>query len=112
MSANLRLWYGDVEVGQIKNAFLNDGMWYGTLELELSCQDRKLGRRINDYITFVEDWNERVRRADQADTSEFDRYSDLVKSGLWFTRNEEGAVSYIRETPIFFAGNELSWRNK
>jgi len=112
MSANLRLYYGDVAVGQIKNPFYSDGTWYGTLELEVGPPGCELEHRIHDYILFVEDWNERVRRNDQADASEFDRYSDLVKSGLWFTKNDEGGVSRIMEAPVFFVGNELSWRTE
>jgi hypothetical protein len=109
MPTDLRLYYDDVAVGQIKNAFESDGTWYGIVQLESPRPDRELPRRIYDYISFVEDWNERVRRGDEADASELDRYSDLIKSGLWFTKSDDGVVSRITEAPVFFAGNEVSW---
>jgi hypothetical protein len=110
MADNLQLYYGDTSVGQIKNAFCTDETWYGTLDLGVSGPDRWLVRRIESYISFVTDWNERLRRDDPADPSEFDEYSDLIKSGLWFTKDRYGAVAHIREAPVFFIRNEVTWR--
>ena len=107
---NFRLYYRDVLVGVIKNPFYSDDTWFGTFELGTEGRYAELERRVTDYIHFVEDWNERVRRDDPADPGEFEQYSDLVQSGLWSTKDEGGVVSAIAEAPVFFRGGDISWR--
>jgi len=114
MVPNLRLFYGNFEVGTIHNAFQNDGTCHGTIDLDwggdTKAQEAGLGRQIADFIRFTEDWNERVHRDEPADASEFDPYSDLLKSRQWSTRDEKGKVNQIIDAPVFFTGGEVSWQ--
>ena len=100
MPSNLKLYYADLAVGTIRNPFQDDDTWYGTVDLDLSPQDGELAHQIAEYVRFIEAWNERVHRNEQADPGEFDQYSNLVKSGLWSTRDENGQVNRIAEAPV------------
>jgi len=114
MIPDLKLYYGSLLVGTIRNAFQSDGTWYGTTDLGpgvgSAAQGGELSREIAEYIRFTEEWNERVHRGEPADASEFDRYSNLLKSRQWSTRDEKGKVSHIAEAPVFFTGGEVSWQ--
>ena len=110
MTPALKLYYGDLVVGTVRTPFQSDDTWYGIFDLDLSAQQGELALQIAEYIRFVEGWNERVRCNDGADPREFDPYSNLVRSGLWVTRDEEGSVNRITDSPLFFAGGEISWR--
>ena len=111
MSTDLRLRYGNVEVGRIRNPFYSDSTWHGTINLAISAQNGELEKRLIEYIRFCEDWNERLRRNDAADPDEFESYVDLLKSRLWVTIDEKNDVSRITEAPVFFVREELSWRS-
>jgi len=110
MASILKLYYGNSEIGTIRNSFCSDNTWYGMFELGVSGQDGELGRHISQYVKFVEDWNERVHRNEPADPSEFDQYPNFADSKLWSTRDEQGNVTHITDGPVFFVGGELSWR--
>jgi hypothetical protein len=107
-SDDLNLWYGDVLVGRVRDAFLSDGTWFGSLELAIRPDGGELPRRLLEFIRFCEDWNERVRD-DSADVAEFAAYSDLVGSRLWATTDSAGRRTRIAEAPVFFAGDEVTW---
>lgn len=108
-SDELNLWYGSILVGRIQNAFESDRTWFGVLEITIHSDDGDLPDRLLDYIRFCENWNERVRD-DSADPAEFERYSDLIASGRWATTNSAGTFTRIADAPVFFVGNELTWR--
>jgi len=105
------LFFGDLIVGTIRDAFESDGIWFGVLECQLSSTDGALARRVLDFIWFCEDWNERVRRDDpSSNVSEFDAYADLLTSGRWATKTADGKTSQIDQAPVFFKNGEMSWK--
>jgi hypothetical protein len=108
--SNVKLYYADLAVGTIRDPFHSDDTWYGHFDLDLSTQNEELARQTAEYIRFVGGWNERVRYNERADPDEFDQYFNLVKSGLWSTRDEKGNVMHITGAPVFFYGGEVSWR--
>jgi hypothetical protein len=114
MTPDPKLYYGALPVGTLRDVFESDGTWYGTLDLDSGIgskgQEDELSRRIAEYIRFAEEWNERAHRVEPADASEFDQYSDLVKSRQWSTRDENGEVNQIADAPVFFTGGEVSWQ--
>jgi hypothetical protein len=110
MASDLKLYYADLAVGTIKNPFQNDDTWFGIIDLDPSTHEGQLAREIAEYIRFVEGWNERVNCNEHPDPDEFNQYSNLVKSGLWSTRDEKGNVNRITDAPIFCIGGEVSWR--
>jgi|SRR5215831_286020 len=110
MASDLKLYYADLAVGTITNSFQSEDTWFGIVDVSLSTHEGELAREIADFVRFVEGWNERVRCDGPADPVEFDQYSNLVKSGLWSTRDEQGNVSRITDAPVFFVGGEVSWR--
>lgn len=108
-SVDLNLCYGGVLVGCIHDAFQTDGTWFGILEPAICSDSGELSRRLLEYITFCEDWNCRASDG-SADTAEFRRYSDIVRSGLWATMAPAGDSARIADAPVFFIGNEITWR--
>jgi hypothetical protein len=106
----LTLWYGSLLVAKISRASQSDGTWDGNSDLQLSQADGRLARQLLDFIHFCEDWNERVKEGpDSPDANEFDAFADILRSGMWLTKDAEGNVAHIREAPVFFHGNQISW---
>jgi hypothetical protein len=54
-----RLRYGNVAVGEIADAFLSDGTWFGAFRQTLTIPSCPTERRIHEYIRFCKDWNAR-----------------------------------------------------
>src|SRR5262245_46104409 len=109
---NVDLFYGDIAIGHIRDVFFSDETWYGVFEKAQHSDENPLIRRIFDFISFSEDWNERTERDpnNPPDATEFDRYSDLLTSGSWLTRSAGGDVWHIIEAPMFSRGGEVTWR--
>jgi hypothetical protein len=111
-STELTLWYGDVLVGHVRDAFCSDATWHGNFDIQLLPDDDEQAPRLIDFIDFCEKWDERLTGdpSNPPDAAEFDRFSDLLTSGLWFVTNAAGETCQIDEAPVFFAGGEVSWR--
>jgi len=106
----ITLSYQSTKVGYIRSAFESDATWYGVFESTLAPDDGPLERRLLEFIKFCIDWNERtLDNPDAPAASEFDAYSD-VTSGLWKISSPGGEVRKIREAPVFFEANEVSWK--
>ena len=105
---DLRLQYGGIAVGDLTVVFMSDGTWYGDFRQTLTSPSNPIEQRILEYITFCKDWNVRSYAEDDVDASEFDRFSDLLSSGLWRTQAPDGTVGGISHAPIF-RGDEVSW---
>jgi len=104
--------FGQLIVGQIKDPFCSDDTWHGNFDCQLQPADGPLAQRVLEFIAFCEDWNERVERDEPSagDPAEFDRYSDVVDSGLWEVQTETGERHRLESAPLFVRGAELSWR--
>lgn len=111
---DLTLWYDRVLIGRITDAYYSDWTWWGILKRDAQPIDGELAYRLLSFIDFCEDWNERTKKnpTDPPSAAEFDRYADLLKSGLWFVRNSEGRQQQIDTAPLFHAGGEFCWRVK
>lgn len=111
-TTELTLWYGTTQVGRVRDAFCTDATWYGALECAITSDDGPLAGRLVEFMVFCEQWNQRSAAAPENPpaAAEFDRFADVVKSGLWFTETKSGEKQPIVEAPVFFAGGELSWR--
>jgi hypothetical protein len=111
-TTELLLWYGAMKVGRIPDAFATDATWYGTLERTINAADGPLATRLIEFMEFCIRWNERSTADPDhpPDAAEFDRFNDVIKSGLWSTQTKEGVKQPVTEAPVFFPGNEVSWR--
>ncbi len=111
-SDDLTLWYDNVLIGHVTGTYYSDETWWGILIRVVHADDGELGQRLLSFIYFCEDWNERYARdpANPPSATEFDSYSDVLKSGLWFVRNANGEQLRIGEAPLFYAGEEICWR--
>jgi hypothetical protein len=107
---HLVLAYGAMTVGYIDDAFESDATWFGMFKKAVSPDGGVLQRRLSEFIDFCVDWNARTKdNPDPPAASEFDRYSDLLTSGLWTTTNADGQVRKLLDAPVFFRGNEVTW---
>ena len=110
LPGRLTLSYGTTRVGYIHDAFEPDATWFGPFVRAISPDDGSLARSLLEFIEFCEGWNERtIDNPTPPDASEFDSFSDLLTSGLWTTTSPDGAVRRIREAPVFFKGDEVTW---
>jgi hypothetical protein len=110
---NFKLKYGDIELGDIAEAFVSDETWYGTFHLYhvKKCSDMEC--RLIEFITFCKDWHNRLGTGKEYDASEFDSYKDILSSGLWAAipvTLSDGTVHQIYEAPVFVE-DEISWRD-
>jgi hypothetical protein len=110
MPSKFELFYGKVEVGGISSAFCSDDTWHGNFRTAITSEQGPLQRRLCDFIGFCEEWNARCDRGENPDPADFDRYSDVLTSGLWCTSAEDGVVAKIDAAPVFFPGGDVSWR--
>lgn len=108
-TTSFSLWYRDVLVGHVRDAFLSEGTWFGRFEPAFRPDDGGLPGRLREYVRFCENWNER-QLAGLGDVEEFERYADVITSGLWETEDAAGERRRVLDAPVFFVGNEISWR--
>jgi hypothetical protein len=107
----LQLYYDNLLVGEIAAPLLHQGTWSGDFLRVVAAQDGPLARRICDFITFCREWHVRLHAGTGCEASEFDQFSDLLRSGLWLTRDADGKAAMIEEAPVFIS-SEISWRLK
>jgi len=107
---DFKLYYGDILVGNVSRAVCDYTTWDGPIVLTIKASDGKLQERLLEFIKFCEEWTERAHRDEPADPDEFKQFNDLLKSGLWRAESDEGDVHHLPDTPVFFAGSEVSWR--
>ncbi len=106
----MTLYFRDVAIGIAKEAFCSDGVWYGTF-VPLENDDHiDLRRRVAEFITFCEKWNEEARTGD-ANLSQFMAFSDVLTKGRWFAKSSQGNRNVlIEDAPNFFVGDEVTFR--
>ena len=111
-TTELTLWYGTTMIGRVRDAFCTDATWYGMLDRAIAPADGPLASHLLEFMAFCEDWNRRSVAApdNPPDPGEFDRFVDVIKSGLWFTQTTTGEKQPVIEAPNFTPGGELSWR--
>jgi hypothetical protein len=113
--ADVDLWYGPVKVGRVTQVSYSDSTWYGIVQNDLDPGGDSLQRRLHEFILFCVEWHARIELASQGqgvgpDASEFDAFDDVVQSGEWWVRHPGGRTDRIDPAPVFFPGDELSWR--
>lgn len=107
--AEVELWFDDVLVGSVSDAYRSDGTSFGRVTLHLRRKDA-LQARLLEFVVLSIDWNRRVAEdpTDPPDSDEFLPYREIVQTGRWTIRS--GAeVSRIVDAPLFFAESEVSW---
>ena len=110
---NLKLKYGDIELGVIKDAFESDDTWFGTFQLSLLKGGTEIEFRLIEFITFCKEWHTRLSTEQEYDASEFDSFKDILCSGLWMAvlvLTLDGVIHQIHEAPVF-VDDKISWRN-
>jgi len=110
-NANLRLYFGPLLIGIVKDPTLREGTWFGTFELAkhkgVDLRDKRL-RRIHQYIEFSADFHHRLNIGASAPAAEWDRYSDVTGTGQWNTVDASGQKSTI-QAPAFHTTTDISW---
>ncbi len=101
----LQLYYDSLLVGDIAAPLLHQGTWFGDFHQVIAAGDGLLARRVCDFISFCQ----QCHLKPNAKPSEFEQFSDLLRSGLWCTKGAAGPVGKIEEAPYFMNG-EISWR--
>jgi hypothetical protein len=107
--AQLTLGYGDIPVGSVEDAFYSDDTWCGDFTMAPTPASGPLEERIREFEQFSQSWHRRLEESDDAEAVEFERFNDLISSGLWHAEPAAGTALRISEAPIFMEG-EVSWR--
>jgi hypothetical protein len=105
----LQLCYGPIVVGNLTDVFEHQGTWFGTFRAALSADIDPTECRICEFITFCERFDALAGAGADPDPAGFDRFGDLLSSGLWRVLAPGTDVSIIRDAPNFLGGGEISW---
>jgi hypothetical protein len=109
---HVELWYEQTLVGRVSEVVSVDGGLMGVIQFSISDATEQLGREVQRFVDFCIDWNERTRAEDPPPSaSEFDAFGTLAQSGKWYAVSG-GVLEVIETAPVFFKGNEVSWRTK
>jgi hypothetical protein len=111
VSRTCELHCGNLLVAIVHEPFESGSTWFGSVRVTLQAGDGAHAARVLQFIAFTIDWHARVERdpAHPPDPEEFDRFTDLVDSGVWFTRWPDGHEEPIGQAPAFAPGGEVSW---
>lgn len=104
------IYSGPILVADVADAFCTDGVWYASFRLVASDAGNHAEARAAEFVAFSVEWNARVKAGRDADSTEFERFSDLIESGAW-SANLDGRVVAIEAAPVFYPGDEVSWRS-
>ena len=112
MPARFQLFCGAIRVGEIQDAFLSDDTWFGRYKLTIRREEGGSQGRILDFIELCGAWNRRIARSpsDPPETSEFDRFSDLITPNPWSVLSDDGNRLSVEGAPNFLDAGEMSWR--
>ena len=107
----LELWYGKTLLGRIEDAFEHQGTWFGDFRAAPQRATDPLSRRLDEFMDFCCDWYARAGSTEGADATELDAFDDVVRSGLWYTTDQDGSRTKIVDAPMFMDGRngEISW---
>ena len=107
----LELWHDKTCLGRVDGAFEHQGTWFGDFHAgELRGTDAR-NKRLWEFIDFCRDWHAREASPGGADATEFEAFDDIVRSGLWYTIDENAMKATIADAPMFMDGRdgEISW---
>lgn len=109
---DMLLKYDTLSVGVVHDVFSSEDTWYGHFETQIDPVASETASRISAFISFCKDWNARIDRGAEHPPSadEFNPFSDIIDSGLWCIVAADGVHYRIDRAPVFFEGDELSWR--
>ena len=112
MPDTYKLFFDKLLVGEITDPFFSDGTWHGACCLLIDSKQGQTAKRILDYIEFSRDWNRRIAASpsNPPEASEFDRFHDVINSGLWSVEINNRERNRIINAPVFIEGKEMSWQ--
>jgi hypothetical protein len=105
---NLQVWFGEVLVADLLNAFPHQGTWFAQYRQVVTPGQGPVQARLCEYILFCEDWHQRLNRGEQSDAREFDRFADILESPEWRVPCPDGTELRMAQGPGFVQG-EVSW---
>jgi hypothetical protein len=100
-----------VLVGLVRQTLLSDNTWYGRIEFRLHEGMGEVRDRMSSFVSFCEDWHDRLNRHPEnpPDAAEFEKFGELLQTGSWILRDNEGRNHPIGQAPVFLKGGEISW---
>ena len=107
----VELWHDSILLGHVHQVAEHDGVYLGVIQLSITDAAEPSAQDLLRYVEFCVGWNERTRsERNPPSASEFDAFAPIIKSRKWFTKSG-GVVEAIEDAPVFFKGNEVSWRS-
>lgn len=97
----LHLWYGEFLVAKVSNIVVHQGTWFGDYRQVVTLEQGKRATLLCDFIVFVENWHKRLEQGENPDPNQFERFKEVLYSGLWHGKNAPMAVSWqLMEPPV------------
>jgi hypothetical protein len=104
----LHLSYDTIPVGDISDPFCDQGTWFGDFHECIDPAAGPLHYRLHEFIRFCRHWNSECTAGTGGDASDFDQFSDLLKSQWWLTSPADGVPTRLDGPPNFW-DDEISW---
>jgi hypothetical protein len=107
---NLQLWFGDVLVADLLNAFPHQGTWFAQYRQVVAPEQGPPQARLCEFIRFCEEWHGRLARGDHPEAREFDPFMGVIDSAMWRVLCPDGTELPLAGGPGFVRG-EASWNH-
>ena len=106
----LQLWYGDLLVADLHRVIPHQGTWFAEYDVRIIPGQGELQDQLLAYISFCEDFHQRIVDGRDHDLDEFDRYVPISDCDSWNARLPTG-VSVPMEGKMWFADGQASWQH-
>ena len=106
----LELWYGNLLVADLHQAFPHQGTWFAEYDLKIVRGEGTLQDDLLTYIAFCEDFQRRIADGQDHDFNEFDRFGPITDSASWSARFPTGG-SVPMQGRIWLADGQASWEH-
>src|SRR4051794_14434038 len=91
-SLELQLFYGELLVADLHEAYPHQGTWFARCELKISPGEGPLQDGLLEYITFSEEFDRRIEHGEEHDFTEFDRYDSIADTASWRVPRPDGGA--------------------
>lgn len=106
----LQLWFGNLLVADLHRVFPHQGTWFAEYDLRILLGQGEIQDLILAYISFCEDFHQRIAQGQDHDFDEFDRFAPIPETRSWNARLPNGG-SVPMEGRMWFADGQVIWQH-
>lgn len=112
MHSTWELWFDNVLFGIVRDVVYVDDTYTGIVTVLNSAENDALRQKLRRFMEECVEWNRQLKDGsqEQVDASvAFRAFESIITGRHWRARRGSQEV-LIDEAPVFFPGDEVSWR--